>query len=178
MLNRHELASLLRSSGKTFSDSFRDLDQTRFGFKPGPGRWSIAENVEHVIVSETGSVRLIRGKLLREPTPPEDLAAAADGWARVEARLSPGSGAVEAPDFVRPTGRWQTPAEMLEAFESSRAGLIEFIETTEHDLTRHAALHPRLGMLDGWQWAYFIALHGLRHAAQIDAVKRDPGYPR
>ncbi len=178
MLNRQELVALLRQSGATFSESFQALDPARFAFKPAPNRWSIAENVEHVIVSETGSTRLLRGKLLREPATESDLAATADGWSRVSDRLSSRGGAFEAPDFVVPTGRWTTTAEMLAVFEPSRAALIEFIETTDQDLSRHAALHPRLGMLDGWQWAYFIALHGLRHVAQIEAVKQDPGFPR
>jgi hypothetical protein len=177
MHDRQALAAHLRESAGSFGRSITGIPSAQFHFKPGPDRWSIAETAEHVIVSETGSTRLIKGKLLREPASPETLAATADGWDRIDLRLAPAAGPRPAPEFVLPTGRWGGADEMLAIFTESRNGLVEFLETTAHDLTRHAALHPALGMLDGLQWIYFIHRHCLRHLAQIEAIRQDPGFP-
>lgn len=177
MPDRDRLVALLRESATRFVDSFRATSEPQFHFKPEPGRWSIAETAEHVIVSETGSAKLIRGKLIREPSPPELLAATVDGDARVDARLTQRGKAFAAPEFVLPTGRWSTPREMVDVFEESRNATIDFILTTEVDLTAFAAPHPALGPLNGHQWAYFLVRHAERHVDQIESVKRHPSYP-
>lgn len=177
MLDRTTLVGLLQESAITFVDSIRGTTGAQFHFKPAAGRWSIAETAEHVIVAETGSSKLIRGKMLKEPATAEQLAQAVGGEARVDARLRTRDTPFQAPDFVLPTGRWSSVREMVEAFEESRAATIDFLLTTEVDLTRYVAPHPALGSLTGLQWAYFIVRHGERHVEQIEEVKSTPGYP-
>ncbi|MBM4185688.1 MAG: DinB family protein [Gemmatimonadetes bacterium] len=177
MPDRDRLVALLRESATRFVDSFRATSDGQFHFKSGPERWSIAEVAEHVIISETGSAKLMRGRLVREAPTPELLAATADGDARVDARLTPRDNAFAAPDFVLPTGRWNTPREMVEVFEESRNGTIDYLLATGLDLTKFVAPHPALGPLNGHQWAYFLVRHAERHTDQIEAVKRHPSYP-
>lgn len=177
MLDRTRLVALLRDSATTFLDSFRGTTEAQFHFKPTTDRWSIAETAEHVILAETGSGKLIRGKITREPATPDQLAAAEGGEARVDARLARRGTAFPAPDFVMPTGRWRTPREMVEVFEESRNATIDFLLATEIDLTRHVAPHPALGPLNGYQWAYFLVRHAERHVDQIEGVKRIDGFP-
>jgi len=178
MIGRDEVVSLLRESAGRFTAAFRGVSAEQVHFKPAPERWSIAETVEHVTVAETGSGKLIRGRLVREAPPPELLALTAEGEARVEGRLGQRGPAVRAPDIVLPTGRWSTPDEMIAVFEESRQTTIDFVATTELDLTQFAAPHPALGPLNGHQWAYFLVRHCLRHIDQIDDVKAAPGYPQ
>ena len=45
------------------------------------------------------------------------------------------------------------------------------------DLRGHAAPHPAFRMLDGYQWILLLSGHAARHTAQIEEVKRAPGYP-
>jgi hypothetical protein len=177
MLTQDRLIALLRDSAASFIDSFRATTAEQFRFKPAADRWSIAETAEHIVVVETGSGKLIRGKLLREAAAPEALAAARDGEDRIDARLVSRATTFPAPEFVRPTGRWQTPREMIDVFEESRNATIDFLLTTAVDLTRYVAPHPALGPLDGYQWAYFLARHTERHVEQIDEVKNHPDYP-
>lgn len=177
MPDRDTLIGLLRDSAGVFTRSFRDLSQSRFHFKPGPDRWSIAENAEHVTVAELGSVKLMKGRLIRGPTPPDVLAATAGADERIEQRLAVRDRRYPAPEFVLPEGRWSTPAEMEAVFTESRAALIEFLETTPLDLSAFAAPHPALGPLTGLQWAHFLARHCLRHVEQIEEVKATAGYP-
>jgi hypothetical protein len=178
MTDRSALLDLLRESAATFTDSFRTVTADQFHFKSGSDRWSIAETAEHVILAEVGSVKLIRGKMLREAAPAELVSETAGAEARIDARLVSRDNRFPAPDFVLPTGRWSTVGEMVPVFEESRYGLLDFLSSTPVDLSRHAALHPRLGALNGYQWCYFLARHCVRHAEQIAEVKDHPGYPR
>jgi hypothetical protein len=171
MPDRATLVTLLRESARTFTDSFRDLPPDRLHFRPALGRWSVAETAEHVILAEVGSGKLMRGRMVREAPPPDLLAATADGDERIERRLARRDRQFPAPDFVLPTGRWATAAEMIPVFDESRFATIDFLEKTELDLGRYAAPHPALGPLTGLQWAYFLVRHCLRHVEQIEETK-------
>jgi DinB superfamily len=177
MIDRERLVALLRDSAAAFLDSFRGTTPGQFHFKPAPDRWSIAETAEHVTVVETGSGKLIRGKLIRERASEEQLAATEGGEGRVDARLQTRDKIFPAPDFVLPTGRWQTPREMVAVFEEGRNATIDFLLATDVDLTRYAAPHPALGTLNGYQWAYFLVRHTERHLEQVNGVRRAPGFP-
>ena len=169
---------MLGESGRAFTGAFRGVTGAQFHFKAPTGGWSIAETAEHVTVAETGSGKLIRGKLVREATPPELLAQTVGAMERLDGRLLTRERKVPAPEFVMPTGRWSTPDEMIAVFEESRQATIDFIKTTEHDLAAFAAPHPALGPLNGLQWGYFLVRHCLRHVEQIDEVKAAAGYPK
>lgn len=177
MIDRDRLIAQLRDSAARFTDSFRATSPAQFHFKPEPGRWSIAETAEHVIVAETGSGKLIRGKLVREEATAEAIAASAGAEERIDARLLKRGTVLPAPDFVMPTGRWSTPREMIDVFDESRAATIEFLLTAGLDLTRYVAPHPALGPLNGYQWAYFLVRHAERHVEQIEEAKRHSAYP-
>lgn len=177
MIDRQQLVALLRDSAVSFLDSFRGTTPGQFQFKPAPDKWSIAEIAEHVVVAETGSGKLIRGKLTRELASAEMLAAAQGAEARIDSRLQKRDRTFPAPEFVLPTGRWQTPREMVTIFEESRNATIDFLLATELTLTQYAAPHPALGPLNGYQWAYFLVRHAERHVDQIEEVKGAPGYP-
>jgi hypothetical protein len=177
MPDRLQLVAMLRDSAASFLDSFRGTTPAQFHFKPNPAKWSIAETAEHVTVAETGSGKLLRGKLIREPASIETIAATEGGEARIDARLRVRDRVLPAPDFVLPSGRWQTVREIVEVFEESREATIDFLLSTELPLANYAAQHPALGPLNGIQWAYFMVRHAERHVEQIEEIKRDAAYP-
>ncbi len=178
MTNRAQLIEGLETSAASFGAAFKGLGSGQFHFKPGPNRWSIAETVEHVVVAETGSGKLLRGKLIREAATPELIEAARDGFSRVDGRLLKREGGFQAPDFVLPTGRWSTPDEMTAVFDETRQATLEFLKATPLDLTRFVMPHPALGALNGYGWVYFVIRHCVWHIGQIDEAKGAPGYPR
>lgn len=178
MIGKDGVRVMLGESGGRFTGAFRGMTEGAFHFKMARDRWSIAETVEHVTVAEVGSGKLIRGRLVREASPPELVAETALGEARIDARLLKRDRVFPAPEFVLPTGRWRTPDEMIAVFEESRRATIDFIATTELDLTKFAAPHPALGPLNGLQWAYFLVRHCLRHLDQINEIKAAAGYPK
>jgi hypothetical protein len=85
---------------------------------------------------------------------------------------------VQAPEFLKPTNRWATEADVVKAFEESRQATMDYVRTTNDDLRDHFGPHPVLGPLDGYQWILLISAHSERHTKQIEEVKADPNFPK
>jgi hypothetical protein len=45
------------------------------------------------------------------------------------------------------------------------------VKTTDDSLRQHAAAHPALKMLDGYQWLLLLSAHTERHTLQIEEAK-------
>ncbi len=133
---------------------------------PAPGRWSAVECVEHVVVAETRFLGWLRNPIA-EPAPPENKEKEAMILSRVAARAT----AIQAPEPVRPSGRFATLAEALREFDAIRTASIQFAETHGAGLYSMAAKHPFLGVCNGTEAMVLIAAHSRRHAAQIREIR-------
>jgi uncharacterized damage-inducible protein DinB len=160
-----------------FLKSISGLSQKQWTFKPGPDRWSIAEVSEHITVSETTIFGVIQ-RSLQSPSAPEKREQVKGKDELILARVPDRSHKAQAPEILRPTGRWATDAELTKAFEDARKANIDYIRTTSDDLRDHFFDHPVFGTLDGYQWLLLITTHSARHTAQIEEVKADPNFPK
>jgi uncharacterized damage-inducible protein DinB len=150
------------------------LSREQLLYRPKPGRWSVAENVEHLAAVEQHIVGAIKETLQA----PADLA---KGSAMEDAEILRMVGtvvrAVQAPPRALPRSRW--PCEQLaQEFESIRDRTREFTATTDGDLRRHFIAHFIFGELDCYQWLLLLGAHCDRHCAQSNAVKACAGFPR
>jgi len=161
-----------------FLKSIAGLSEKQWTFKPAPDRWSVAEVAEHIAVSESGLFGLVQKQIMSSPATPDKRAQVKGKDEIVLERIPDRSHKAQAPEFLRPTGRWATEADLTKAFEESRAATMEYIRTTNDDLRDHFFDHPVLGTLDGYQWLLLISAHSARHTAQIEEVKADPNFPK
>jgi len=161
-----------------FLKSIAGLSEKQWTFKPAPDRWSVAEVAEHIAVSESALFGLVQKQIMSSPATPDKRAQVKGKDEIVLERIPDRSHKAQAPEFLRPTGRWATEAELTKAFEESRAATMEYIRTTNDDLRDHFFDHPVLGTLDGYQWLLLISAHSARHTAQIEEVKADPNFPK
>ena len=152
------------------------LTQQQWSFRETPERWSIAENIEHVIVLENFITQKITSAL-EGPAQPEKkiLTAKKDSLALGVANSR--SVKIKAREAARPVGRWPYPAELISEFRKTRARTIAFASETKTDLRNHFFPHVAFGDLDCYQWLVVLAQHGFRHALQIEEIKADPKYP-
>jgi uncharacterized damage-inducible protein DinB len=174
---REFLLQQFQSSRDNFLKSISGLSQKQWTFKPGPDRWSIAEVSEHITVSETTIFGLIQ-RSLESPAAPGKRAQVKGKDELILARVPDRSHKAQAPEILRPTGRWATEADLTKAFEDARKANMDFIRTTNDDLRDHFFDHPAFGTLDGYQWLLLITTHSARHTAQIEEVKADPNFPK
>ena len=161
-----------------FLKSIARLSQAQWTFKPAPDRWSVAEVAEHITVSESGLFGLVQKQIMSSPATPDKRDQVKGKDEIVLERVPDRSHKAQAPEFLRPTGRWATEADLTKAFEDSRAATMDYVRTTNDDLRDHFFDHPILGTLDGYQWLLLISAHSARHTAQIEEVKADPNFPK
>lgn len=142
-------------------------------YRPEPGRWSVAENLEHVIVVEKRLVPAIE-KLLLDP--PDLTTQAVMDDQEVLRRIGTVANPVQAPERSLPASRW--PAEELsKEFEATRQSSRNFVLSTNGDLRHHFLRHPLFGDFDAYQWMLLLGAHANRHTNQIKNVIACASFP-
>jgi len=173
---RAETLALLESTAARFSDLVQSLSAAEWAALPVGEVWSIAQICEHVGLVEVGSGKLIARKIFETPATPEMLAEARDKDRLIKKMMPDRAGtARKAPDFVTPTGKWQTRDELLSDFWQWRGSTIAMLSDPARDPSLYVAKHPVWGMLDARAWGLFLALHLDRHLEQI--AERRSGDP-
>jgi uncharacterized damage-inducible protein DinB len=166
-----------QTTGDNFLKAIAGLSQKQWTFKPGPDRWSVAEVAEHITVSESTLFGLVQ-KTMQSPAAPEKRELVKGKDQMILQRMPDRSHKAQAPEMLRPTGRWATEADLTKAFEDSRKATMDYIRTTNDDLRDHFFDHPVFGPLDDYQWLLLISAHSARHTEQIEEVKADPNFPK
>ncbi len=164
-----DIVQCLEDSRAEFIAAAAELAELQAKTSPAPGRWSVLECVEHVVVAESRFSVWLQNPI-PEPAPPMDKAKESTILSRVAGRAT----AVQAPEPVRPTGRFATLAEALAEFGTIRASTIRFAESQGAGLYTLAAKHPFLGVCNGAELMVLIAAHSRRHAAQIREIRESP----
>jgi uncharacterized damage-inducible protein DinB len=158
---------LLRMAGR--------LSCEQWHYRTAPGRWTVAECVEHIACVEGRILGAIQKTLQTEPD-----GSKRSGWEGKEAEmLADVAGRVTrfpAPEMVVPTGRWPE-GRLLDEFEAARERTREFAASTQADLRRHYFRHVVFGELDLYQWLMLLAAHCDRHREQSEEVMASPGFP-
>jgi hypothetical protein len=178
-----ELSHADREKGVKYLEETRDgvvtavsgLSDAQWHFKAGPDRWSIAECLEHIALSEDLLYMNVTQNVMKAgPGAPDRDYAKFD--AAVLAMIPDRSHKAQAPPQLVPTGRW-TPDETLKHFLASREKTIELMKS-EPGLRAHVLNSPQGMPLDAYEWLLYIGAHSKRHTEQIDEVKTDPNYPK
>jgi len=168
----------LQATHDAFLQSIAGLSDKQWRFKPAPDRWSVAEVSEHIAVAESAIFSMVQSKIMTSPATPEKRAEVAGKDEIVLEKVPDRSHKAQAPEFLKPTNRWATQADVIKAFEDSRRATMDYIRTTNDDLRDHFFPHPLLGQMDAYQWILLISAHSERHTKQIEEVKADPNFPK
>ncbi|MBN9658241.1 MAG: DinB family protein [Acidobacteria bacterium] len=155
-------------------DAAKGLSEAQWKFKPGPDRWSIAETLEHIALSEDFFLDMVSKKIMQAPAgkPDRDFKASDK---QVLQQIVDRSHKAQAPGPLSPTGRW-SPQEALEHFLKARAQTVAFLQSTE-GLRDHVVDSPIGQPLDAYQWLLFSSAHSERHTAQMLEVKASENFP-
>ena len=166
----------LESTKKGVLDATKGLSDAQWKFKPGPDRWSVAEVMEHLAAAEDLLRVMTQEQVMKTPAvPPRDPAELKKIDDSVVAMVPDRSHKVDAPEPLRPTNRFGSPAEAQEHFLESRATTEEYLKSTP-DLRAHSVDSPMGMKLDGYEWILLIAGHSERHTKQMLEVKADPNF--
>jgi len=182
-IDSSQVREFYERSLKRVSEVTTGLSDAQWHFKPAADRWSIAENLEHMVTVQERVLGPIREVLAQAPAPPEGRDVQQIDALIIE-KIPDRSVRANAPEHIQPTGRFSRQ-EALERLFRNYQRLVEFAETTP-DLREHAIESPPLRLvtngaytiMDGYQWALTVAMHDERHVRQILEVKADPDFPK
>ena len=162
---RSEIIEILEKSREEFHAAASSIPEFLATIRPEAERWSVLECVEHVaMVEEVFLGRIATGA---SEVPPEDKIKEAALAARVVDR----STRREAPETIRPKGRFTTLAQGMERFHGARARSVQFAQDNAANLYALTVAHPVFGQLNGVEALIIIAAHARRHAEQIREVR-------
>ena len=173
---REAAVKYLEETRQTFLRSIEGLSETQWNYKPAPERWSVAEVAEHIALSESLILQLISDRIMKGPAAKPPAGAPADE--AVVKAITDRSGKFQAPEMLKPIGKWATREALTKDFEEARARTLAYVRETQDDLRAHSAPHPVLKTIDAYQWLLLLSAHTARHTAQIEEVKAEPGFPK
>ena len=162
----NQILKALQDSRAEFVAAAAGLSEEQAKTAPAPGRWSVIQCVEHIVLAETRFLGWLENPAA-EPAPPVDHQKEAKLLIGVASRET----RVNAPDPVQPTGRFATLTEALEHFDSIRAKSIAFAEKHGAGLYSLAAKHAFFGPVNGAEVMCLMAAHSRRHAAQMQEIR-------
>ena len=175
---RDQAIEYLKQTQKDFLASIEGVSDAQWKFKAAPERWSIAETAEHIALAEQLIWDLINDKIMKSPPAPEKQAEVKGKEEIILTKIPDRSRKAQAPEQLRPTGKWATKAALVKDFQATRETEIKYVTETKEDLRSHFGDHPAMKTMDAWQWLLFNGAHCKRHTAQIQEVKTDPNYPK
>jgi len=174
---RKFLINLLEANAEKFLTDIDHVSDDQWKFKPNSNAWSVGEVSEHITLSE-GLLYSIIQKTLLAPPDDEKAETLAGNEKQLLVSVMDRSVKAQAPEVIKPTGRFVTKKELIEAFKMARAQTIDYVKTTQDPLKNHIARHPAFGELTTYQWLVFIAGHANRHVAQLEEVKANINFPK
>jgi DinB superfamily len=157
----------LEASRQRLLAALEGLTEEEWLRRPSPDRWSIAECAEHITAAELPLAKFMSVSATAAPSE-EERREIRDRDDVVRRVLRDRSRRDEAPERIRPKGRFATREETIRAFEERRAANLAYVRETSEPLRDRYGPHPFAGVIDGYQWVLFLAAHTERHAAQIE----------
>lgn len=170
-MNKNEIITASENMFKQFSATCNGIDETGFFKRPG-SKWSVAENVQHLIVSTNTSalayflprflVRLIGGTPNRDSRTYEELK---DKYYK---KLSEG-GQASGRFVPKPIDLKYGKQPLLDNWEKATAKYIRSLAAnrSEKDLDSYLVKHPLLGRITLRELCYFTIFHTEHHLHSI-----------
>ena len=174
---RERAISYLKETEKNFLAAIDGVSDAQWKFKAAPDRWSIAETAEHIATAEDFIWARVN-EMMKAPANPERRAETQGKDKIILDKIPDRSRKAQAPEPLKPTGKFATREELVKHFKEVRGKEIAFLEGTKEDLRSHIADNPALDAMDAYQWVTFNGAHSKRHTAQIEEVKTAANYPK
>jgi uncharacterized damage-inducible protein DinB len=169
---REHVVRLLHDSENEFLELISGLTEAQWTFQAAPGRWSVQQTVEHLVLGEAAMLAKITEALARPPDP--DWAEQDERKTRFLGRVLPDrTRKAVAPALLEPQGHW-TREQAIARYKKGRARTLQFVAEVDQPLKNYSAQHPFpvFNMLNAYQWLLYIPLHNSRHNQQIaEALK-------
>ena len=155
----------LERTAKLVESTAQSIPEAQWGAAPGPDRWSAAQILEHIIITEGLVVKVLprKGRPCNDREPDARVANIRDIFNNDGLKLTAYGPIVPGPEP-------RAMSEQLAIFNQQRQEMLKI--TDHHDLTEKVRLvkHPKFGELTRGEWLWFYILHSERHARQMQRL--------
>jgi DinB superfamily len=168
---REHVVAHLEMTQAWLTGEVSSLSAAQLNFRPGPDRWTVAEVVQHLVISEPNYWKLLHDALKQPPKKLPEQATDADVlWYGIDRTQHE-----KTPSNQNPKGQDIDTAQALKAFLGMHAQLLQMARSTDEDLRGHAV--PEWGV-DAYQCLLEISTHEQRHILQIREIKASAAFPK
>lgn len=170
-MEREHVVAHMQMTESWLIDEVSSLSPAQLNFRMAPGRWTILEVVEHLVIAEPTYWQQLQAAVKQAPQklekPPTDEAVLWHGIDRMHhEKTEPAK---------EPKGQLTDVSQGLESFRKLHAMMLDYARSTDDDLRSHAV--PEWGT-DAYQCLLGISTHDQRHILQIREIKADAAYPK
>jgi hypothetical protein len=172
---RDFVATHLAESRDRLFQLVRGLSARQLDYRSTPERWSVAENIEHIILVERRACDRIEVALNQSPDQSRRSGYPGNDEGLIKMlrdRSHPRRGS----EAVQPTGRW-SHLQLFQEFEAVRKHSCAVLEASTADLHAHFSPHPLFGDLTCYQWFLVLSSHCDRHRVQSEELMAKEGFP-
>lgn len=169
---REALAAHLRASSSALRAEIENLSGAQWHWRPGEGRWPVAECAEHPILAESFLFDSMESTLKRTASGGSDPSMDAQILSSTADRTRK----PDAPEPATRRGAYFERAVALAEVARRRERTRAFVLSTEAPLRAHVMKSPG-GSMDAYQILLMLSAHTERHTEQIREVKKTSGFP-
>jgi len=159
------LLEALKKNEKKLLTFLEKVSEKDFFNKPSETVWSIAESLEHIILTEAYVLKNLQNALTKNQ---EIESRHPNG--KVEYLVLDRKRKVDAPEVLVPKKGFESKAIAIVAFQKVRTQSEDFFQSIKRPLIEIGFPHFTLGMLNGENWGTFIPAHCERHLKQMREV--------
>ena len=140
--------------------------------RPAPDRWSVLDNLEHLVLTEQFCCDLLEKMVERAQREGRLRRGEPVRWVDARSVLLDALGKkYTAPVWAEPRGRWDDQEVAAELVASRRRLEALLRDLPRYDVERMIEPHPLYGWpLNAAQWAHFVGLHEQGHARQLSLL--------
>lgn len=174
---RKFVVEILEANSKRFLADIEKVSDAQWKFEPGTDRWSVGDVAEHITLSEDLLFSIVQ-KTLQAPADDAKAKTLEGKEKQVLVGVRDRSFKAQAPEVIKPSGKFASQKELVDAFTVARDKTIAYVKTTNDPLKNHVTPHPAFGDLTLYQWLVLLGGHADRHVAQLEEVKADSNFPK
>jgi|AntRauTorckE6833_2_1112554.scaffolds.fasta_scaffold09090_2 hypothetical protein len=157
----------LNATHQNIVDLVKPLSDEAWNYTPEDGGWSVANCLEHILITEATFYEMVQGLVEQAELTPDFNNSGADGIL-IGMIANRGTQAQTAAQF-EPSGKWSTKQEMLDELKASRKELTQYLNNIDINL-RHLKAPLPFGEFDAYQVFLLIGGHSHRHTFQMQEV--------